>query len=608
MKRETTVEMPKTGGYGRERRREERRDCSLAGQLRHRAGEYPCVISDVSLNGLRFASNSSVEFSAGEAVTVVTEKLGAINGSIRWTAHPRYGFEIADGEKAPPPLVAFYESLSPKQVLANRMEFLGFDETLSSALREAKAVIDREMPACLDVFYERIRATPGARGFFGDDKQIGRARDAQLRHWEHVTTGAFDERYLERVRRIGLTHARIGMEPRWYIAGYAHLTAQLAAKIVAEHWPKNRWGSAPQDGAKSVGAMLAALLKATFLEIDIAITTYSQATEEVRLKSEEDAINFERSFVGSSVGKGLDRLASKDLSFRLNVDLPVAYRKLQDDFNKAVGYLDAAIHGVAVTVEGVGAGMREITAASDDLSRRTEQQAASLEQTSAALNEITEAARKTSEAVKAAEDATNNARADARLSGEIVERTVATMSKIAASSREIGQIVSVVDEIAFQTNLLALNAGVEAARAGDVGRGFAVVASEVRALAQRSGEAAKEIRSLIQTSSSLVNEGVAQVGEAGASLERIAKQVMAISAGMADIARTAQEQATGLKEVSIAADQMDQLTQQNAAMAEQATAAAKSAQGEAGKLRALIEDFRLSTKDTGPPAAIRRAS
>jgi len=256
--------------------------------------------------------------------------------------------------------------------------------------------------------------------------------------------------------------------------------------------------------------------------------------------------------------------------------------------------------------------MQEISAASDDLSHRTEQQAASLEQTSAALNEITEAARKTSEAVKAAEDATNKAQADARHSGEIVEKTVATMSKIAASSQEISQIIGVVDEIAFQTNLLALNAGVEAARAGDVGRGFAVVASEVRALAQRSSEAAKEIRGLIQTSSIHVNDGVEQVAEAGASLERIAKQVMAINSGMADIARTAREQATGLKEVSIAIDQMDQLTQQNAAMAEQATAAAKSAQKEAQKLRALIDDFRLSPGESqaraASPPALRRAS
>jgi len=612
MKSENSVDMPKTDGYGRERRREERRECSLPAQIRFQANQYPCVISDVSPRGLRFASTSSVELGLGAQVTMVTEKLGAIKGEIRWTAHPRYGFQIADEDTGSPPLNAFYDSLSALQMLAGRMEFLGMDEKTSAALRDAKPFVDREMPASLDFFYDRIRENPGVRAFFSSESQIGRARDAQLRHWEEVTAGAFDERYFERVRRIGLAHARIGMEPRWYIAGYAHLTAQLAAKLVAEHWPKSRWGSSSQVEGKSVAAMLAALVKAIFLEMDISISSYFKATEEVRLKNEDEAINFERAFVGNSVGKGLASLAGKDLSFRLDENLPVAYKKLQDDFNKAVAFLDAAMKSVAETVEGVGSGMQEISAASDDLSHRTEQQAASLEQTSAALNEITEAARKTSEAVKAAEDATNKAQADARHSGEIVEKTVATMSKIAASSQEISQIIGVVDEIAFQTNLLALNAGVEAARAGDVGRGFAVVASEVRALAQRSSEAAKEIRGLIQTSSIHVNDGVEQVAEAGASLERIAKQVMAINSGMADIARTAREQATGLKEVSIAIDQMDQLTQQNAAMAEQATAAAKSAQGEARKLRALIEDFRLSPGESqaraASPPALRRAS
>ena len=541
MKSENSVDMPKTDGYGRERRREERRECSLPAQIRFQANQYPCVISDVSPRGLRFASTSSVELGLGAQVTMVTEKLGAIKGEIRWTAHPRYGFQIADEDTGSPPLNAFYDSLSALQMLAGRMEFLGMDEKTSAALRDAKPFVDREMPASLDFFYDRIRENPGVRAFFSSESQIGRARDAQLRHWEEVTAGAFDERYFERVRRIGLAHARIGMEPRWYIAGYAHLTAQLAAKLVAEHWPKSRWGSSSQVEGKSVAAMLAALVKAIFLEMDISISSYFKATEEVRLKNEDEAINFERAFVGNSVGKGLASLAGKDLSFRLDENLPVAYKKLQDDFNKAVAFLDAAMKSVAETVEGVGSGMQEISAASDDLSHRTEQQAASLEQTSAALNEITEAARKTSEAVKAAEDATNKAQADARHSGEIVEKTVATMSKIAASSQEISQIIGVVDEIAFQTNLLALNAGVEAARAGDVGRGFAVVASEVRALAQRSSEAAKEIRGLIQTSSIHVNDGVEQVAEAGASLERIAKQVMAINSGMADIARTARE-------------------------------------------------------------------
>ncbi len=462
------------------------------------------------------------------------------------------------------------------------------------ACAKSKDFLQRELPRSLDILYTQIQSNPGLRAFFSNDGHIAKARAAQLRHWAEVATGEFDDRYTKRVREIGITHARIGLEPRWYTSGYALILADLTAKLIHESWPKHRWGGGAQTDVKSVSGAVEALIKAVFLEIDLSVTVYLKATEEARLKGEEAAIEHERETVSNSIGKGLSSLAAKDLNFRLTEDLPAAYSKLKDDFNSAIVFLEASMKSVAGAVDNVNTGMLEISQASDDLSHRTEQQAASLEQTAAALGEITDSARRTSDAVKGAESTMEQAHADAKLSGQIVEKTVATMNKIAASSREISQIVGVVDEIAFQTNLLALNAGVEAARAGDVGRGFAVVASEVRALAQRSSEAAKEIRGLIETSSGHVKDGVSQVAEAGASLERIAKQVTAMNAGMAEIGRTAREQAVGLKEVNTAVDQMDQLTQQNAAMAEEATAAAQSLQKETGKLRALIEQFSMS--------------
>ena len=195
---------------------------------------------------------------------------------------------------------------------------------------------------------------------------------------------------------------------------------------------------------------------------------------------------------------------------------------------------------------------------------------------------------------------------DAERSGEIVRKTVTTMNKIANQFNAISQIINVVDEIAFQTNLLALNAGVEAARAGEVGRGFAVVASEVRALAQRSGEAAKEIRGLIATSTSHVSDGVVEVAEAGAALERIAKHVTTISSGIADIARTAQEQAQGIRGLNVAVDRPRHAERhQNAAMAEQATAAAQSVQRETQHLVELVGEFSVSASADAkaPPEA-----
>ena len=256
--------------------------------------------------------------------------------------------------------------------------------------------------------------------------------------------------------------------------------------------------------------------------------------------------------------------------------------------------------------QGVRSGAEEITQASDDLSRRTEQQAASLEETAAALDQITATVRHTAEGASEARNTVSAAKADAERSGAVVREAVQAMGGIETSSKQIGHIIGVIDEIAFQTNLLALNAGVEAARAGDAGRGFAVVATEVRALAQRSAEAAKEIKALISASGQQVEAGVKLVGETGKALERIVAQVAQLNRLVADIAASAQEQATGLHEVNTAVNQMDQVTQQNAAMVEESTAASHGLSGEAKELARLVGQFNLGDIAPKPAAAAPR--
>ncbi|HWA60135.1 MAG TPA: methyl-accepting chemotaxis protein, partial [Caulobacteraceae bacterium] len=242
---------------------------------------------------------------------------------------------------------------------------------------------------------------------------------------------------------------------------------------------------------------------------------------------------------------------------------------------------------------GMRAGAEEIAKASDDLSRRSEQQAASLEETAAALDEITATVRQTAAGAGQASEAVGAAKREAVQSGEVVAEAVAAMGGIEQSSKQISQIIGVIDEIAFQTNLLALNAGVEAARAGDAGRGFAVVASEVRALAQRSADAAKEIKSLISASSRQVEQGVGLVGRTGEALTSIGAKVSQIDVLVAEISGSAQEQATGLGQVNVAVNDMDKVVQRNAAMVEESTAAAHSLKAEAAQLAALVAGFRL---------------
>jgi len=298
-------------------------------------------------------------------------------------------------------------------------------------------------------------------------------------------------------------------------------------------------------------------------------------------------------FVVGSVADGLEKLSAGDLLFRITVPFSREYEKLRRDFNAAMDTLLQTIQAIAANTEAVKSGAAEISQASDDLSRRTEQTAASLEQTAAAMDQITATVRRMAENANNARTQAVSTKTDAEHSGQVLRETVTAMTGIETSSRQIGNIIGLIDEIAFQTNLLALNAGVEAARAGDAGRGFAVVATEVRALAQRSAGAAQEIKALISTSGQQVESGVKLVAETGKALERIVGQVLKLNESVGNIAASADEQAAGLNEVNIAVNQMDQVTQQNAAMVEQTTAASHSLSGEAEALCGLVGQFTI---------------
>ena len=331
------------------------------------------------------------------------------------------------------------------------------------------------------------------------------------------------------------------------------------------------------------------------LRLEAEAADQRRAAEAARAAAEAErtASAAQQAAVVTALAQGLEKLADGALTYRLSQTFAPAYEKLRADFNAAMDKLQQTMKVVSGNTAGIRSGTGEISQASDDLSRRTEQQAASLEETAAALDEITATVKKTAEGALHAREAVTAARRDAEHSGEVVREAVTAMSGIEASAQQISQIIGVIDEIAFQTNLLALNAGVEAARAGDAGRGFAVVASEVRALAQRSAEAAKEIKTLISTSTQQVNQGVDLVGQTGEALGRIVVRVAQLSLLVTDIAASTQEQAVGLVQVNTAVNQMDQVTQQNAAMVEESTAASHALAQEAVALERLLSGFQL---------------
>ncbi|PZR32072.1 methyl-accepting chemotaxis protein [Caulobacter segnis] len=356
-----------------------------------------------------------------------------------------------------------------------------------------------------------------------------------------------------------------------------------------------------RDRADEVGSLSRAFetfkensLKAIRLEKETGAMREAGEAERARTEAQRAREAAEDRATIEALGKGLHALSIGDLTHRITEPLAPKSEQLKEDFNASIAKLETVISGVRHAVMTISGGAREISSASDDLARRTEQQAASLEETAAALEEITQTVNKTAEGAGHARSAVSSAKTDAESGGQIAERAVAAMSEIEGSSSQISQIIGVIDEIAFQTNLLALNAGVEAARAGEAGRGFAVVAQEVRALAQRSADAAKEIKALITLSTNQVMTGVELVGQTGKALESIVAKVIDVSGIVTEIAASAREQATGLGEVNVAVNQMDQVTQQNAAMVEEATAASHSLATEADDLARLMSQFKVS--------------
>ncbi|USI72642.1 methyl-accepting chemotaxis protein [Sphingomonas morindae] len=321
-----------------------------------------------------------------------------------------------------------------------------------------------------------------------------------------------------------------------------------------------------------------------------------QASERLRdqLAAAEQAKAEQAQLIVTSIGSGLDALSRGDLTYRVTAELQGVFAQLKSDYNGALDALNATLAAFTEAAAGISSGSAEIRQASEDLSSRTEQQAASLEETAAALSQVTTTVRAAAADAQRANGVVEAARGEAEQSGQVVKRAVEAMEGIERTAREINDIISVIDGIAFQTNLLALNAGVEAARAGDAGKGFAVVASEVRALAERSAEAAKDIKAKITASGEQVASGVDLVTETGKALGRIVASVGEISGLMGQIASSAEAQSAGLTQVNTAVSEMDSMTQQNAAMAEEATAAARSLAGQADQLSTEVARFRLT--------------
>ncbi len=477
--------------------------------------------------------------------------------------------------------------------LEERLNFLGLGHEQRQNLSDMKGVITGSLDASLDRFYAKVRSVPETAKFFADDAHVQHAKGMQLKHWTRIASGTFNADYTDAVTAIGRTHARLGLEPRWYIGGYALMLDGIVKALIESELK----GLFMEKKARKVKDALSATIKAALLDMDYSISVYLDvlAAERHKVEAEQAQMKKEQDHILTLLNSALDRLANGDLTSSINEKTAPQFEGLIANFNTAVGNLAGAFAQIVEEANKISGNTRELTSATDDMARRTEQQAAALEETAAAVEEITTISRLSAQRSEEAKAIVESSAIEAARSRNVVTDAVKAMGAIEDSSQKITQIISVIDEISFQTNLLALNAGVEAARAGEAGKGFAVVAQEVRELAQRSATAAKEIKTLIAKSSEDVMQGVSLVNKTGESLNTIGSKVDHIKDHITSLTKAAQEQSVGIQEISAAINSMDNLTQKNAAMVEETNAATHNLSDVSANLAALVSRFSVST-------------
>ena len=478
-----------------------------------------------------------------------------------------------------------------KNDLMERLDFAGLGEQQRRTLATLQPLIKQTVGAALDAFYGKVKANSHTAKFFSNDSHIAHAKSRQAAHWDVIASGKYDAEYVGAVSAIGRVHARLGLEPRWYIGGYTMVLDGLLRAVVKEEMK----GFFQEKKAKALSENLTAIVKAALIDMDYSISVYLEALNEERERAEAERAKAksEQDAALGALDAALKKLAQGDLTSELWQELAPSFAGLKQNYNSSVSELDAAMREINSSVEQVRAEVAGISHASDNMATRSEQQAAALEQTAAALEEITTSAAQAARRTREVQAIVRESATETERSGQVVEQAVAAMGEIEQSSQKMTQIIGVIDEIAFQTNLLALNAGVEAARAGEQGKGFAVVAQEVRELAQRSAAAAKEIKELIDQSSSDVHRGVDLVHKTGEALVGIGSRVKSIDEHINSIAQSSQEQASGIDEINSAVRNMDQITQQNAALMEETNASTQNLVGISGRLASLIARFQI---------------
>lgn len=492
--------------------------------------------------------------------------------------------------------------------IKERLIFLGIGPSEKALIRRIGHQVKQTLEPALDRFYRRVNETPSLSRFFSNPGHQKSARSQQEKHWCQILEGDFGPDYVQSTRTIGNTHARIGLEPQWYIGSYGLLIEGIIGGLLREAWPKPPTGlfgrffrrSRTDLPVEEVTRRVGLLIKAALLDMELGLQTYTLNLDGQERSRAEKERTESLTELSEALADALERMAGGDLVQEIDPALETETTRMSGAFQKACTGLGHIVHAVRSTSGLVEHRARTLNSSSEDIACRIGEQVDALGTVSNTITELTASVKEVAEEARQADETVEACCQETDQSADIVGRTVEAMAKISESSTQIVQIISVIDEIAFQTNLLALNAGVEAARAGDAGRGFAVVAQEIRALAQRSTTAAREIKELISSSMEDVERGVKMVDETGAALGNISTSVNRLGDAVSQIASGAEAQAQRIMEINASTTQLAAVTKTNAAIVQEMSGSSQELVGDAAELMKIVTNFKV--RDDMPAA------
>jgi methyl-accepting chemotaxis protein len=433
--------------------------------------------------------------------------------------------------------------------LRDRLRFAGVEGTQGDTLRRHRQTLERHVETALRDLFQRFQTFPDAARHFQSERQIDRLHDLQSSHWSVLTDARFDALYAERVKVLSDSESQMGLDPRWRIAGHSVVVETVVTGLIEEYWPKSIFSGA-KARRQELTDLISAFLRTAFVDAEIGVSLRFNELRHAHQRALGEQRREDRAELDRVFGDTIRSLSALDFSARVSGEMPDAWRELAETLNGALDEIQTHLSTAADRATESDRLVGTLASGAGALSARSAEQSASLIETANALGTIVERVRQTLGETRKAQSAAATTQQSVTESGNIVGEAMSAMADIEASAEKIGQIIGVIDEIAFQTNLLALNAGIEAARAGDSGRGFAVVAQEVRALAQRSADAAREIKQLVTGTKAQVEAGVEHVHRTQDAIGNIVRQVADINDAITGIVRESAVDAEGLNGVT----------------------------------------------------------